>query len=422
MFYLKHRPVITDSQAYHALFLVTCSALAISLIVDAYPRKLLYLCSYAAILFMGIKLKNKDFVYDRTALAVAAALMLLGSVRFIWGEIFSHAEFSDITSNYRTGGKIFMICALMAYFLIGWRHCMTRSVALKGFFILFSGLVVTLGFAVREHLQTGLRIQLLTDSAGTVSYLITALALSTLFTGYRAVEHVIGRISIFCFIFVLNMLLLILTESRAGVLTLPVLYLGFFCVTHSRLIRIALIPLVIMVAAGFMLLPQSVWLRLDSIRTEIGSYNTNNDTSIGARISIWKGGYDSIDWSLLGQSPDERTSKAREFITEHERKNPEAFKNVQYHLHDDVLETISLQGIAGGVSILVFYLVLLIVPLQKRPSTIMILPASFIIFGLTDTVLIQSMSVTVICLSLFVSYSLLLTDTREQAEVSEKRK
>ncbi|AVF38140.1 O-antigen ligase family protein [Rahnella sikkimica] len=407
MMLLKKGPVITYRLAYQAIFIVICTALSTSLFVDAYPRKLLYLSGYVSLLFMAIKIKQKDFVFDRVALAVAAALMLIGSIRFMWGEMYSQTQFSDITSNYRTGGKLFIISGLMAYFFIAWRHNIARRAVLSGFAILLAGLIATTGFAVHEHLQTGLRIQLLTDSAGTVSYLITALALCTLFTGYRAVEHVGGRTCIFCITFLLNTLLLILTESRAGVLTLPILYLGFFCLTHARLIRFALIPLVVLMAAGFTMLPQSVWQRLDSIRTEIGSYNTNNDTSIGARFSIWKGGYASISWTLMGQSPDERTSKARQFIVDHERKNPEAYKNVQYHLHDDILETLSLQGIAGGVSILVFYLVLLIVPLTRRPSAIAILPASFVIFGLTDTVLIQSLSVTTLCLSVFVSYALL---------------
>lgn len=403
----KQRPVITAAHTYELLFIMACTALAISLFVDAYPRKLLYIIAYLAVIFMAVKLKRRELVCDGTALKVAAGLLLLGGVRFTWGEMHAHAHFSDITSNYRTGGKLFMVSALLAYFFIGWRQYITRKVALKGFIILLSGLTVTLGFAVHEHLQTGTRIQLLTDSAGTVSYLITSLAISTLFIGYAAIKHPGGRIGLFCVIFVLNTLLLILTESRAGVLTLPVLYLAFFCLMHTRIIRFAIIPLIVMMAIGFTLLPHSVWQRLESIRTEVGSYNTNNDTSIGARFSIWKGGFASIDWSTMGQSPDERTSKAREFITEHERKNPEAYKNVQYHLHDDVLETLSLQGIAGGITVLFFYLILLIVPLKNRSPEIAILPASYVIFGLTDTVLIQSLSVTIICLSVFVSYAMI---------------
>lgn len=403
---------ISAGHIYPALFLAICTALATSLFVDAWPRKVMYFTSYAAIIFMAVAIKRKTFVYDGSALAVAGALLFLGAVRFTWGTLFAHAQYSDVVSNYRLGGKLFMISALLAYFMIAWRHCVTQNLAIKAFGVLLVGLLATLGFALHEHATTGLRVQLLTDSAGTVSYLMTALALSCLFMGYRAITHTGVRMGIFLGIFVLNTLLLILTESRAGVLTLPVLYLAFFCVSHTQLIKYALIPLVVAMAVGFALMPQSVWQRLESIRAEVDTYHTNNDTSIGARFSIWKGGYASIHWSLLGQSPDDRTEKARAFIQQHERGNPEAYKNVKYHLHDDVLETLSLQGIAGGVSILVFYGVLVIVPVRRRSSAIAVLPISLIVFGLTDTVLIQSQSVTMLCLALFASYALMTPASR----------
>lgn len=418
MLLIKRRPLITDTRAFQWLFLIICASLASSLFLDAYPRKLFYVATYAVVLFMAIKIKRGEFVYDRTALAVAGALILTGSVRIIWGLMFSHAHFSDVTSNYRTGGKIFLVSSLLAYFSIAWRHYLTRLTALSGFAILFAGLLATLGFSVHEHLSTGLRVQLLSDSAGTISYLMTALALTTMFMGYRAVDHTGLRLGIFLTLFFINTILLILTESRAGVLTLPVLYVAFFCMTHPRLIKSALLPLFILMAAGFTILPHSVWQRLDSISTEVSSYDTNNDTSIGARFSIWKGGFHSVSWSPIGQSPDDRTMKAREYITEHERKNPEAFKNVQYHLHDDILETLSLQGLSGVVSLLLFYLVLVIAPMKCRTYGLSVLPVSFIIFGLTDTVLIQSFSVTVICLAVIVSYALMRKGADEELNPS----
>lgn len=407
MSHFNYKSVITARTAFQGLFLIICASLATSLFLDAYPRKILYVASYAAVIFMAVKIKKNEFIYDKTALVMAATLIFIGCTRFTWGHVFSQAHFSDITSNYLMGGKIFLVSSLLTYFFIAWRHFLSRKTALSGFAILFAGLLLTLGFSLHEHLSTGHRVKLLSDSAGTISYLMTALALSTMFTGYRALEHTGARVGLFLTIFFINTYLLILTESRAGVLTLPVLYVLFFCVTHPRLIKAALIPLLILMAAVFTILPHSVWQRLDNIRTEVSSYHTNNDTSIGARFSIWKGGIDSIRWTLIGQSPDDRTRKAREYITENERKNPEAYKNVQYHLHDDILETLSLQGLTGGLSLLLFYLVLFVAPVKSRTYGLSILPVSFFIFGLTDTVLIQSFSVTVICLAVIVSYALM---------------
>ena len=64
-----------------------------------------------------------------------------------------------------------------------------------------------------------------------------------------------------------------------------------------------------------------------------------------------------------------------------------------YHLHDDFLETLSLQG-SLALSLLIFT-VLLIVAARRGVAGLTLLPLSIIIFGLTDTVLIQSGSVLI---------------------------
>nr|WP_255438349.1 O-antigen ligase family protein [Pantoea nemavictus] len=203
------------------------------------------------------------------------------------------------------------------------------------------------------------------------------------------------------------MLLMFYTESRAAILALPVLYFLCFYLTHRWAGKYVLALSVLLIAGGLFFMPSSVMHRLDNIQSEIDSYHRNNDTSIGARFSIWKGGFNSISWTFLGQSPDERTNKAREYIKESERGNPEAYKNVMYHLHDDFLETLSLQGIAGAVTLILFYLGLIVVALGFRAFDITLLPISIFIFGLTDTVWIQSGSVFILMAATVISYSLI---------------
>jgi O-antigen ligase len=273
--------------------------------------------------------------------------------------------------------------------------------------LLIFGLLLTLGAAFYEHAQTQQRIRLLTDSAGTVSYLITALALTALFIVNKVIVRRLNQILLFTAIFVVNMLLMFLTESRAAVLVLPVLYLLCFYLVHRWAGKYSLVILVLLIAGGLFLMPSSIMHRLDNIQNEIDSYQKNNDTSIGARFSIWKSGYHSVSWSLLGQSPDDRTDKARAYIKANERANPEAYKNVMYHLHDDLLETLSLQGIAGAVTLIIFYVGLIMVAVRRQALDVALLPVSIFIFGLTDTVWIQSSSVFILMASIIMSYALI---------------
>ncbi|QDY40710.1 O-antigen ligase family protein [Candidatus Pantoea soli] len=401
------QPWLAEKNLYACCFLLLTAALAAALVVPAYPKKIFYFVSYVVALFLLVQGIRKRWIADKTALAVALPLLFIGLVRLIWSRLFAHAAFSDVVDNYSQGGKLFIIAALLSYFILSWRACLTRRLLGISAIILFIGLLATLGAGLYEHFRTLQRIQLLTDSAGTVSYLITALALTTLYVSHQVVTQRLGQMALFLAVFALNMALMILTESRAGILTLPLLYLAYFSLTHRWAGKITLAGLAAAVVIGLFLMPASVWQRLDSIHNEVDSYQTNNNTSIGARFSIWKGGWHSVSWSLLGQSPDSRTAIARTYIQQHERNNPEAWKNVMYHLHDDTLETLSLQGIAGLLSLLTFYLTLLVVAIRRGVPGLSLLPLAIVIFGLTDTVLIQSSSVMILALAIILSYALM---------------
>lgn len=78
-----------------------------------------------------------------------------------------------------------------------------------------------------------------------------------------------------------------------------------------------------------------------------------------------------------------------------------------YHLHDDLLETLSLQGIAGAVTLIIFYVGLIMVAIRRRALDVALLPVSIFIFGLTDTVWIQSSSVFILMASIIMSYALM---------------
>ncbi|WP_320204464.1 O-antigen ligase family protein [Candidatus Pantoea floridensis] len=404
---------MTSKNIYQLCFVILSVALASSLVVPAYPKKAFYLVGYLTVLFLLVQGVKRKLVLDKSALILVLPILLLGLVRVIWSRVYADATFTDVVDNYFQGGKIIIISAFVSYFFIAWRHYLSPMVLRISVTLLFIGLLATLGTGIYEYTHTHQRIKLLTDSAGTVSYLITALALSALFIVNKVIVQRATQIAMFAAIFIVNMLLMFLTESRAAVLALPGLYLLCFYLTHRWAGKYALTIFAVLILGGVFLMPSSIMHRLDNIQSEIDSYQNNNDTSIGARFSIWKGGYHSISWTLLGQSPDDRTGKARLYINEKERANPEAYKNVMYHLHDDLLETLSLQGIAGALSLILFYFGMIVTALRFRALDITLLPLSIIIFGLTDTVWIQSGSVFILMAAIIISYSLMKSTPKE---------
>ncbi|WP_292346114.1 hypothetical protein, partial [Mesorhizobium sp.] len=75
--------------------------------------------------------------------------------------------------------------------------------------------------------------------------------------------------------------------------------------------------------------------RLTDIINEISNYQKGNgDTSLGSRISMWKAGIHTMLQSPGGQSTDVRFANATQYIDSHEGGNPEALRNIAYHLHN----------------------------------------------------------------------------------------
>jgi O-antigen ligase len=267
------------------------------------------------------------------------------------------------------------------------------------------GAILAVTVACSEYHSGEDRIKLITDSAGTVSYLIDFVLLSILFVANNVFSNKRILLLIFLCIFIMNLTLLALTESRAAIILTPFLYIIFAIHEYKWVNKKSLIFVGFVVLLSLSVMPSTVWHRLEDIQTEALTYQHNNNTSIGARFSIWKSGLHSVAWSLLGQSPDNRNNKARQYIMSHERDNPEAYKNVVYHLHDDILETLSLQGVAGVVSLVILYFMLILLPILRNQAIFSILPLSLVIFGLTDTVLIQSQSIIIVFISIIVTYA-----------------
>lgn len=405
--------MLDDGRFYRLCFLLINFSLACSLFIVAYPKKITTTVIILIILCLIYKIIRKDFIFDKAAIALSSSFFLIGLVRYVWGLSIADSDYPDIIDNYFHGGKILMLSSVALYFIVAWRGCLTKSTLYYTFIALFLGLLCTTGVSLHEYFETGRRVELITDSAGTVTYLMTAVAFCALLTGYKITSKARNRLIIFILIFFINMGLVFLTASRAGVLTVPFLYLTFFFITHKTSGKFAIAIISLCFVVGALLIPNTVWKRLDNIQVEINTYQVNNNTSIGARFSIWKGTFNSIDWSLLGQKPDERTDKSRKYINAYERGNPEAYKNVKYHAHNDFLDTLALQGIAGAISLLLFYIVVLIVPVLKKSSHLAVLPLSIIIFGLTDTVLIQQLSVLILTSAMIICFSLIESTDRK---------
>ncbi|QLT74000.1 MULTISPECIES: O-antigen ligase family protein [unclassified Klebsiella] len=113
------------------------------------------------------------------------------------------------------------------------------------------------------------------------------------------------------------------------------------------------------------------------------------------------------DQHYFFSTPLERTTYAQAFIKENHPGNTEGYNNVKYNMHNDFLETLTLQGIMGALSLAFIYLSFAIVVIRQRIMTSALLPL-FVLFicGLTDSVLINPQTAMLFLISVVISASL----------------
>lgn len=395
-------------KAYEPLFFNFCFTLAalalvMALFFDAFSVQVFYCLSYVGIIYFVVDVIKKRVVVNRALALLCLSLVLVGITRFLWGKYFHGSSWGDVVYNYTTGGKRFLLAAFLVWFFWYRKHLLYENTIKLVTGILVLGSLALVYFGYQEWAITQRRIQLGTDSSGTVSYLIVFIFITCLAFLKRIINNPTVSLIVFIAILGLNMAVLFITESRAALIFTPQIYFVYF-LFHYRFISwkwklATLLASAVIITA---LIPTSVWDRMYSIQTEVSSYDNNNNTSIGARFSIWKSGWHSTEFSLIGQSPDERNTKARNWINSKERGNPEAYKNVIFHLHDDLLETLSLQGLMGLLSVLLFYFATAWHALKNKRHELFYLLLTLVMFGLTDTVLIQRQTVMILCLCILL--------------------
>lgn len=187
--------------------------------------------------------------------------------------------------------------------------------------------------------------------------------------------------------FFITFLVLVATETRAAILTYPVIFFGLLVVKLYKEKRIpwkGVTVFLIALLAGALMMEDSLVSRYNDLNRDIVAYDKNNSkTSVGARFAMWKTGLIAAQDNYLWQSTDARNVK----ITEEIKKDPGlrgALGFIRGHLHNEVVETLSLKGPSGLLLYISFVISLAFYALRKRKSIILFaFLISMVMFGVS---------------------------------------
>lgn len=387
-------------------FILAAMAVSTSLTDSTLNRNAFYLATLIAAITLLI---SRPRNIPREVILIASGIFFVGLSQALWLWRFPSLDPLEADKEYLTT-SLRLISGSVLIFAMGALRNSWGSKTLN----LIKGLIVfgffyTSAMGLYYHAQApDLRLQIKTVSTMTayiyvLQSLLTVYVITSLSLRYKSLA-----ISL---VILVTLWILLLTETRSSLLLYPMILLLVFCRRHHFSIKMAAIScgIVVLTAAATYHFFASTTERLLGTATELNNYQKGDgNSSVGSRISMWKAGVDAIKHYPAGQSTYTRLISTTRFINQHEGSNPEAQRNLVFHLHNDMIEAGSLQGIGGMAVLLLFYTLSLYAcqtSAAARPILLLVLLPTFVI-GLVDTLFIDHRYVT--CLTLLMAIYLCL--------------
>lgn len=240
----------------------------------------------------------------------------------------------------------------------------------------------------------------------TAAYLMTLQGLLCLYAINKIATHY--KRFLITLVSVLTFTIIVMTGTRSAMIIFPIILI--IMVINSLAVKDyrKVLPALIILFAMPLLISQQTRERFVEVYYDVSQDSINNSTSIGSRFSMWQSGFYTAGRHPFGQSAESRLNEVTQYIELNERGNREALRNIPYHLHNELLEVASLQGVLPVALMLIFYLMTIMAFRKNGKNDLAIytftLPLFY--FGVGDVLMIYPKAIVCV-LSILCLYSVL---------------
>ncbi|EJD6040394.1 O-antigen ligase family protein [Morganella morganii] len=395
-------------------------SMVIASFADTWSRDSYFILSYLSVIvtIWLVFFRKISLFRDRAALLVAASFLLFGLSRVAWSFLMNddglgiYKSYSPTASRIILGAFIFCVCILLKN-------------ELRKFFsnIYVSGIIKVLPLYILLYALYDIfvlhkdRVELDTNRATVTAYLVSAIFFVSLHFCAQVKNKL--NISLFFTNLIVSNAIIILTQTRAAIavyLLLSVFYTAIVFRKSLSIKKVSIVVVLLLIFAGtsYEFLYKS---RINEAITETQGYDvTKPGGSLGDRYTMWYAGLSAFKHAPFGQSFQARN----DFISEKIAAGNISDSIVVYltvHLHSELIEVLSLQGIIGGVLLVLIYLSLLYAGIRNKNLLLIMITLCLGGYGLTDVLFFSRESITVYLLCIAVA---LVTggkeDTAEQPQ------
>lgn len=403
---------------FFSLLIFTGSALAFltAPFGGSFGRNVFYLTSYLSL--AGFIIYARYYLQEKKHLVLPAALFLVGLVSIIWTTIYKQpGDYITLYRQYQSTGRLQIAASFLLLVTLNDQRIRQRTALIVA---VVTGLAVN-AYALYQgiHLNIG-RVELNYDRATIAAYILTAVNL--VFIKSALLFRTRHKIWLFALLFMVTYTTIILTGTRAAMLAYPILVLIQVLFTKDaiqrkhKIILFSALPLLLVISA--LVFQSKIQARIQDLKNDIAMmHETQGENSIISRLSMQTVAMKTGASALAGQSAEERGEKAKALI----RQNPSLYGAEIYltvHMHNEVLENLSIKGLFGIVSLIGLYLSLIYSAFRPlRNPALLSVGLSLIIYGLSDVIFFSTEGTLLYCLAIIFSVAIV-----RQPSLSEARR
>jgi len=371
---------------YQLTVFFTLVSLALSLITSGKQREFFYFAIYASIIGLFFERKNITF----RPFSIALPILLAGMFNFAWYMLYEYPhEGMNIYNGYLLASKKLILGSILIFYLDRFKSYISAE-AFQRYFLLASGIGFFLAsaYALWQMTHGFERAEMGINRATISAYIYSVLSLAFIYGLYlqkkMAAYVAVGVLILFSWV------IIFLTGTRAA-MGLYLIISTLMTLYHFRKVQLKTVFIFLGSVAVLSALSYNTYIkpRIDMTVNEINSFKQGeDDTSLGARFSMWTVGIENGLAHPLGQSIENREKWTGNYVTDH----PHFAASMIYinvHLHNEFIEKYSLQGIAGGVLLAFVFISLLVEGFRKHNTLLLMTTLSLLLYGLTDVILLS---------------------------------
>lgn len=395
----------------YGTFIFSAVTLLVAMVNNNLSMKLFNICGILALLTLIIKGRSSNLTWK--SFALPASILFIGIIDLIWYKLFkfNNSPFQATYHNYINTVRVFIFGFFMVL-LAATTKIKYKSSALL--YLLYSVSFIILGYALFQKFSIGLdRIDFGIGTSTGAAYSIMLVGLiSAVAILYTPKSHPL--------LFVLNTVMvfaaLVMTQTRSSILIFPVIccitIVTYYLKNPKKLFLGVCGFMALLIVLG-LVFSQSIAKRYDAAVNDINLYQQGKgNTSLGARFAMYEAGLMIFkDAPLSWRSADERSYEVSELIKQDKTLSPvRLFTNI--HLHNEIIESASLKGIVGILSIIAFYAALMFSVYYYRSLGLFAFSLAIIGTGLSDVILwARSIPIIIVC-----GLTLLLLFNKQRSE------